>query len=145
MKNLFVVLFMCFSVSAFCQLQQDKGGSGLGTGGGTGGGGINPLTEFQMGRSNGCTDGSRSLSQAQNAWDDIMNNPAISLIYKEGYEGGWMTCRFQRAAGTIITESGMTNEAQCFNFGQSCDAVTWYSIANCFADGECGQQSSGSN
>ncbi len=100
-----------------------------------------PLTEAIQGRSNGCRDGQISnAAQATNAFYSIMDNPFISMNYKAAYEAGWGICRAERAAGTILTASGMTSESQCFNFGQNCSFGDFYSIANCFGDGQCGAQ-----
>ncbi|MGC1513966.1 MAG: hypothetical protein WA810_00195, partial [Maribacter sp.] len=61
------------------------------------------LTDGQlsaMGQRNGCSD-----SKAYNAnerYNQIMSNPSISSAYKQGYEGGWISCKSNN--GTPIKE-----------------------------------------
>jgi len=126
MKNLFVLLFIAFTTVSFGQnlipVEVQNNGP------------ITAYQESQMGISNGCRDGSRSLAQAQSAWQDIMGNPAISMVYKEAYERAWGVCRQQKALGTPISGSGMTAEASCFLFG-NCSGSQYINIYIYFTGG----------
>lgn len=130
MKNLLVLLFFAVSISASAQLSAgDPEGPTPAPSG--------PITAYQMaqmGKSNGCRDGARPLAQAQSAYIDIMGNPAISTVYKEAYEMAWGVCRQNKALGTPISGSGMTNEASCFLFG-NCTGSQWITIYIYFTGG----------
>lgn len=83
MKKVYLVLFaILVSSTSFAQ----RGGSSN----------VSPtgLTDYQyaqMGQRNGCSD-----SQERNAnerFNQIMFNQSIPRAYKEGYEGGWISCK----------------------------------------------------
>ena len=95
---------------------------------------VQTWSDADLGLSNGCKDGSRDYQQAQNAYDDIMYNPSISMEYKDAYQLGWGTCRTAAQNGTIIEDSGMTEEAECFLF-HNCTGTQYITIYIYFVGG----------